>query len=387
MMPDDAVVQVLLVEDNEPDAEMVKIHLGSGLPTSYHVEWTNRLSLALSRLSDSAYDAVLLDLNLPDSAGLETLLDVREVASRVPVVVLSGVSDVELAVEAVAAGAQDYVVKGAFDGESLDRAVRFAIERSQRVQAEAALQSAEQQLQLARDVQQRLYPDVGPVLPGFDIAGAVYSADEACGDYFDFIPMANDTLGVVLGDVSGHGLPAALLMVEVRACLRSFTRSTADIGKILSETNAVIVGDHTNVESRQFISLFAARLDPATRTLVYASAGHVGYLFNRAGQVTEFASTGPLLGLAVDLNSPCADAVNLESGDLILLPTDGIWEARSTGSKMFGKDRMFDVVLANRQHSAEEIVESVYAAAREFAGGNLGVPQQDDMAAIVVKVL
>jgi len=235
------------------------------------------------------------------------------------------------------------------------------------------------EIRIASEMQESLFPSDAPSLTGFDIAGAVYPAARASGDYFDFIPMANETVGLVAGDVSGHGLGPAMMMVQTRAYLRSLIRTHDDPGEILTETNQLLLPN----DSGRFLTLIFCRLDPQTRSFTYASAGHTGYLLNQNGDVTTLDSTGMVLGVLADQLFTSAPAISLQPGDLMLLPTDGIHEAHSPGKELFGVERTLDVVRANREKPANEIVEALYQAAREFSDGR---PQDDDITAVVIKV-
>jgi PAS domain S-box-containing protein len=162
----------------------------------------------------------------------------------------------------------------------------------------------ENELRLARRVQQRLYPHAMPRVPGYDIAGASDPAAATGGDHFDFIPMGDDRLGVVIGDVSGHGFGPALIMAETRAYLRALAWTHADPGAILTLANRILTGDIAD----RFITLLAVRLDLATRSLAYANAGHVaGFVLDAAGTVKARLEPGsPPWGSSPTWRSPRA---------------------------------------------------------------------------------
>src|SRR5581483_10317530 len=134
-----------------------------------------------------------------------------------------------------------------------------------------------EEIRLARQIQQKLFPAPALPLPGFDVSGVSHPAEATGGDYFDYLPLPDGSLGVVIGDVSGHGFGPALLMAELRAYLRAFLLSRADVGEIVGLLNRALADD---APEGYFATLLLARLDPATRSLVYASAGHSpGYVF------------------------------------------------------------------------------------------------------------
>lgn len=260
--------------------------------------------------------------------------------------------------------------------------VAFIRDVSQRKRAEAELRDHAEQFRVARDIQQRLFPKSAPDCPGFDVAGSSYPAEATGGDYFDYLPMLNDRLAIILGDVTGHGVGPALLMAETRAYLRVLVGRREDAGEILTRANKVLSED---VGSERFITLFLARLDCAQRSLAYASAGHpAGYILDSAGQIKrKLPRTGIPLGLRPDTTYESSPTIKLEPGDLVLLTTDGIEETISPDDELFGNDRLLKVVRANQSRPAREIVEALYRAVCDFSGN---APQLDDLTVIVIKV-
>jgi PAS domain S-box-containing protein len=261
--------------------------------------------------------------------------------------------------------------------------VGFIRDIAERKRAEAELRENEEQFQVARDIQQRLFPKSAPRLAGFDIAGASHPAEATGGDYFDYLPMLHDRLGVLVGDVTGHGIGPALLMAETRAYLRVLAGRREDVGEILTRANSILAED---VGSERFITLFLARLDPSTRSMNYASAGHpAGYLLDAQGRIKRgLPRTGVPLGIKHDTEYASSSPIELESGDLLLLVTDGIEESTSPDDSFFGVERTLDVVRSNQTKSAREIVDALYQAVCAFTQG---AQQADDVTAIVIKVL
>jgi sigma-B regulation protein RsbU (phosphoserine phosphatase) len=240
-----------------------------------------------------------------------------------------------------------------------------------------------EQFRVAREIQAHLFPKAAPQLPGFDIAGASFPAAAAGGDYFDFMPMADGGLGLVVGDVTGHGIGPALLMAETRAYVRIAALNRAEPSDVLTRTNVALAED---IGSERFVTLFLGRLDAATRRLSYVSAGHPpGYLLAADGSVRlELRRTGVPLGMRPNMEYRNAPAVTLQPGETVLLLTDGIEEAMGSGEELFGTERMLAVLRANRERSAAQIVDALYRAVREFCQGT---EQQDDVTCIVMRAL
>lgn len=246
--------------------------------------------------------------------------------------------------------------------------------------ADERVRLARHELELARQVQNRLFPQASPQLPGIDIAGAALPAEETCGDYYDFIPMPDGQLGVVLGDVSGHGLGPALIMSETRACLRVLSQSLGEVDEILHRVNQLLVHD---LETGRFVTLFFAILDPATRSLIYATAGQPAYHFDSAGRVTRLNNSGMVLGLLDNADIPRGERINLQPGEIIFIATDGLQETHAPDGSMFGVEQTLEIVRANRHRESRVIIDELCSAARRF---RQGAPQQDDLTAVIIKV-
>lgn len=263
----------------------------------------------------------------------------------------------------------------------LTRQKQSEADRRKREAAELNLRNAEREIEIARDVQQSLFPSASPTRSGFDIAGAAFPTDRASGDYFDFVEMPNGHVVIVVGDVSGHGLGPAMMMVQTRTCLHTLIRwSSVDPGEILTHANELL----TSADNWRFVTLFFGILDPRARTLNFAAAGHRGYLIKANGDLQILDATGPALGITVTSTITRGPVAKLASGDVVLLPTDGIDEAHGPDRVLLGVNRMLDIVRANRAKSAREIIDVLYQSARAFTQGG---PQLDDITAVVVKVL
>jgi len=244
-------------------------------------------------------------------------------------------------------------------------------------------QQRDVEMRLARTVQQRLYPGAAPRLDGFDLAGAAFPADQIGGDYYDFLPMADGRLGLAVGDVSGHGFAAALLMAETRAYLRSLARTATDLGEVLGALNTFLLED---TEDERFVTLLVVLLDPVRRTLVYASAGHIqGYVLDGSGATKHVLdSTGLPLGLFGDAKFQSSPELSLEKGDLLLLLTDGAAETQRQDGEFCETARLLQAVAEAREDDAAQIVRRLHAAVQAFAPGE---PQKDDITAVVCRVL
>jgi PAS domain S-box-containing protein len=261
--------------------------------------------------------------------------------------------------------------------------VGFFRDITERKRAEEELRQNQEQFRVAREIQQRLFPKSAPKLPGFDIAGITQPAEATGGDYYDYLPMQHGHLGIVVGDVTGHGLGPALLMAETRAYLRLLALNRGDCGEILTRANLVLAED---VDYEHYVTLVLADLDPVARTLAYCSAGHPsGFVMGADGAVrAELKRSGIPLGLNAETRYQTQPRIELKPGDIVLLPSDGIEEAMSPAGEFFGHERVLETLRANLDRSAAEILEALRLAIRKFAGEG---EQLDDVTAVAVKVL
>jgi sigma-B regulation protein RsbU (phosphoserine phosphatase) len=377
----DFVLKILVVEDDPVDAESVVRSLRQGLPMKFEVEISSTLTNAIDGLKQRSVGLVFTDLHLPDSDGLATFQRLKEAASGTPIVVVSGLEDVKIASAALQQGAQDYVVKGQAPPATLPRVAHFAVERSRRIVAERERDRVLHDLEVAREIQQSLYPDEITELPGLDIAGAVWSADQACGDYYDFFRTRDGNFTIALGDVCGHGLPAALSMLQVRTALRLLARQGTDPCEILSGVNETIFVEDDAFP--RFVSLFVGQLDVTNHTLRYATAGHAGYVLRANGNTERLSSMTMVLGVGKDLASPgTSNMISLQKGDTLFVPTDGFSEAATEDRKLFGIKRTLDTVQNSTHLSASGMIQRLRDEVMAFTDGRI---PEDDMTALIVK--
>ena len=336
---------------------------------------------------------VLLDCHLLDMEGVEVLAELRHASGKQAgfpaVVLLTSCGDHATVAEAFRNGAHDFLIRDELTAETLDIAIRnavAAVRRRERSDAKSRkLERARAQLHDAGEIQKRMLPGSVPQIAGYEIAGICHPAAETGGDFFDYICQADGVAGVVLGDVTGHGLGSALLAADTRAYLRAFSRKESSPGRVIAHTNELLSED---TKGRSFVTLFLAHVRANCSTVRYAAAGHQGYVIRGNGTVTPIDSQQPPLGLAVDMVEGIEDEVTLAAGDLLFLMTDGIYEAVSTHdvprsrATMFGIPRALQIVCENMDRPAEKIVEELLNRVRHFTPRRL---QDDDMTIVVVK--
>lgn len=260
--------------------------------------------------------------------------------------------------------------------------VGFIRDITERKRTETVLQANEEQFRVAREIQQHLFPRSAPAIPGFDIAGVSQPAEAMGGDYFDYLPMLRGCLGLVVGDVTGHGVGPALLMAEARAYLRLLTKDNDDLGTMMTRANSALAQD---VGSERFVTLLLAQLDPTARTLTYVNAGHPsGYVFTGSGEIrATLKRTSLPLGIRADAIYSAAAPIPLAPGEIVVLLTDGFEEAVAADDRVFGLERVFSIIREQQQEPAAQIVRALCNSVHKFLNGK---PQEDDVTVIVAKV-
>ncbi len=241
-------------------------------------------------------------------------------------------------------------------------------------------------LVLAGEVQKSLLPNEMPRVKGLDIAGRNVSCDEIGGDYYDFIwrpGLQNGAFSIVVGDISGHGVDSALLMTTARAFLRMRASQPGSISEIVSAMNNHLAQDV--LDTGKFMTLFCLNIDPEEGQLEWVRAGHDPALIYSPETDTfdELKGSGIALGVSDGFEYIENRKEGLQSGQIIAIGTDGIWEAFNTSGEMFGKKRFQDVIRANAGLNAEGIINAVYGALNRFT---LGKKSEDDVTLVVVKV-
>ncbi len=399
-------VNILMVDDTPSNLFVLEATLGE---LGQNLVRAGSGVEALRRLLSDEFALILMDVQMPGMDGFEVadMIRKRDRTRHTPIIFLTAYERTDLEMfRGYSAGGVDFLFKPIVP-EVLRSKVRVFVDlhwsREQvRRQAEQLLENERREMEhriaeerrraeeertqvrfrIAREVQQKLFPTAPPTCPGFEIAGMSHPAELTGGDYFDYFPLPECGVGVAIGDVCGHGFGPSLLMATTRAYLRALSLNNARIGDILTLANRALAAD---VDDGRFVTLFMARLDPATRTLVYANAGHPsGYVLGHDGTVrAELGSTGVPLGITEDAEFPEAQAVALEPGDHVLLLTDGILEAVGADGTYFGTDRALEVVRAHHGEPAAAIVDALHQAVRDFAGKNV---LADDVTSLVIKV-
>jgi sigma-B regulation protein RsbU (phosphoserine phosphatase) len=351
---------------------------------------------ALEVIHLHAPDLILLDVMMPRADGLEALRRIREhgPTAHTPVIMLTAKGALADKMKGFERGADDYVAKPFEPAEVLAR-VQALLKRTAQSRVVRPLLSvlgdwftAEhlaqfgRDLEAARDIQQRLLPLVPARVAGLDAGAVLRSSTIVGGDFFDIFPMG-ERLGIVVGDVSGKGIPAALLMVMVRTLLREIARDLAAPAEVLTRLNASLCRD---MPPSMFVTLVLAGLDPADPgRVVLAGGGHPEPVVIRADRGAEVASLGAAGGTVLGVFDDSAfEQVELTlpaPGDTLLLLTDGIVEAQSEDGRRPGMSALLPLLERERALSAQALADRLTADVLERAGSRL----QDDMTVFVLR--
>lgn len=351
----------VLVCDDQPDVlEAVRLLLkGQG----WLAVTADSPAALLKVARGGGFDVILADLNYTRDTtsgkeGMDMLASLEAQGNTAPVVVMTAWGNVDLAVEAMRRGACDFVQKP-WDNNRLLATIRNQAEPGRRRHSE---------LEIAANVQQKMFPRKLLRLDSLDYAGHCVPAREVGGDYYDFLDAAANGIGFLLADVSGKGVPAALLMANLQACFRSQTpdalRRPSDM---LGMVNRHFFESTT---AERFATLFFGIYDDGTRNLRYVNCGHCPpFLLRSTGELDRLGPTATPLGAFADWK--CREAeTRLGTGDTLLLYSDGVTEAGIEGAEEFGEDRLAHALRVNQWQPAEALVQAIVNDVADFSAGS-----------------
>ena len=238
---------------------------------------------------------------------------------------------------------------------------------------------AAQELEIAKQVQARLFPQTLPPLRSLDYAGICIQARHVGGDYYDFLSLGEDRLGLLIGDISGKGIAAALLMANLQANLRSqFALAREQPQLLLQSVNRLF---YENTADSAYATVFFAEYDEQTHRLHYANCGHLpGLLLRHGGTVERLHSTGTVMGLFKEWECPAAEC-HFYPGDTLVLYTDGVTEAFNAAEEEFGEERLLEALQRHRELTAAGLLAFVVKEIQKFSPHE----QHDDITLIVAK--
>jgi serine phosphatase RsbU (regulator of sigma subunit) len=237
----------------------------------------------------------------------------------------------------------------------------------------------ERELELATEIQQRFQPSAPPKIEGYEFQGISFSCYEIGGDYYDFIPRDGGKMVIALGDVSGKGTAAALLMSSLHAAIHAQVSAKRSLPELVASVNKYLA---ENTPANRFVTLFIADLDPLTSTLTYINAGHNPPLIGRTdGRIEQLSSGGFPLGILPMAEFEVGET-HLNSGEALIVYSDGVTEANNLKEEEFGMDRLSEVIRRNLSASASGLRDRVESALSSFTQT---APANDDITLVIVK--
>jgi len=372
-----AVQPRVLIADDQPDLiDALRLLLkGQGID----IEAASSPDATLAALARSPFDLLLMDLNYTGDTtsgreGIDLLSRVQALDSVLPVIVMTGWGSVDLAVEAMRRGVRDFVQKP-WDNVQLLATLRAEIAEGRARRERLATERRE--LDEALRIQRKLLPSAMPQLDGWEVSASWQPASGVGGDCFDAISFGSSRLALSIADVVGKGIPAALLMSNLQAAVRAFATAAAQPAELCQQVNRILCG---HIAEGRFISFFYGLVDNDEGTLTYTNAGHFPPLLVRAdGRVERLATGGAVLGVFPD-GAYEQERITTQSGDRLVLYTDGITEARNAADEEFGEAQLIDLVVANRACSAPSLQARVAGAVASFSESRF----RDDATLIVM---
>ncbi len=270
--------------------------------------------------------------------------------------------------------------------KALGGMVAVALQNAELLEERAEKERMARELDVARSIQQSLFPKDIENPAGFDIAALGHPCEEVSGDYYDVIPLSGGRVALVVGDVSGHGLGPSIFMAQTRALIHSLLHTHPGPRQVMESLNVFLERD---MPIQSFMTLFLGVLDPAAHTLSYVSAGHNPPLVVRGeaggNGVEELPATGPLLGVVGAATYEVGVPVILGAGDVVLLYTDGIFEAHNPSDEIYGEDRLRDSLVQHARSGAgaQAVMDGVFADLLTFCEGR---SHDDDVTSLVIRV-
>ena len=407
------MAETILIVDDDPDIlELLKMSLE---PEGYNVQTAYDGESAVQNICEDPPDLVLLDVMMPRKDGFQVIEELKAIehTRNVPIILLTARGQTEDKVQGLDTGADDYITKP-FDLREVTARIEAVLGRTRPIKyidplmhalgdkfSEEGLQQLAGHLQAAAAIQKKLLPEQAPSLEGFDIATLLQSSTSVSGDFYDFIPLNDKQLGLVLGDVKGNGIPAALLMVMIRTALRLLCHEEGAPAAILKRINDLVARD---TEADLFATMVYGILDISDSTFTYSNGGHCYPLhWKQDCQMENLQTEGMLIGAFEEATFSSA-VCSIAPGDVLVFYTDGITETPSgdnqdqtasadiaqtgtpgnggTMDMFYGGDRLAACISENLLLSASDLCETIVSDLTRFSGS---VNPNDDRALIIIK--
>lgn len=383
-------VKILSVDD-ENDLELLltqyfrrKIRKGE-----YEFHFAHNGLEALTMVMEQKdFDIILSDINMPEMDGLTLLTKLNEMQNpALKCIMVSAYGDMGNIRSAMNNGAFDFATKP-IDLDDLSRTIEKAIEQIEYIknsqQEHKQLESLKSDLAIAGEIQQAILPRIFPPFPEkqdiMDLAALMTPARDVGGDFYDFFTIDEDHIGLVIADVSGKGIPAAIFMAVSRTFIRTIGSQGGTASHCLSVANDLLCKESVNC---MFVTVFYAIYNTKTGEITYCNAGHnLPYIVHENGKVENINAVPNYVLGAVDDATFSEGSAKLGKGDTLLLYTDGVNEAMNPANEEFGDDRLADILSKHSLKDCHELIGNVLEGVKAFAAGE---PQSDDITLLAIK--
>jgi sigma-B regulation protein RsbU (phosphoserine phosphatase) len=389
--------KALFVDDEEDDFHVISGLMKSIPGSEISLYWEADFARALESLKKNNHDVCLLNIGQGERGGLELLRGAIRGGCKTPIILLAPPDAYALDLEAMKSGAADYLVKGTIDAALLERSIRYAVKRnneqealreSQREQQTAkeqlqkAMRSIDEELEMARAVQESLLPQDIAIVNGIDVSAAYLPCGRIGGDLYDIIKIDDHTSYFLMFDVVGHGVPAALISAMVKISFSKNIIRNVCPAEVMERVNKEIVN---LFHEKRHITAFLAVYDSYTGRLSFTKGGHPSPLLYhpRENRLEYISNTGLPLGMFADIHYEVS-TVGLQSGDCLVVYTDGLTECGNEHDVLFGRKRLEDVLLTlPEESSTDDILGALIKAQLSFCGNS---PRRDDITIMILKI-
>jgi serine phosphatase RsbU (regulator of sigma subunit) len=346
---------VLVVDDSEPNRDLLSRRLRR---QGHTVDTASNGREAIEKVAAGNFDVVLLDVMMPEMNGYQVLerLKSDRALRHIPVIMITAIDEMESIIRCIDMGAEDHLPKP-FNATLLKARLDASLAKKRLHDREQLYaRGLERELEIARNIQQSFLPDVLPEIDGFSLAACFRPAREVAGDFYDTFTLADNRVALIVADVCGKGVGAAVFMAAFRTVLRAITADTyatldrnglghddaLQIGRITAFLSDYIATTHGR--TNMFTTLFFGILHPPTATLSYVNAGHDAPIVIRSNQSVErLGPTGPAVGLLPGFTFPVS-TTRLDAGDALVAYTDGVVDARDAAGASFSEERLVALV-------------------------------------------
>ena len=382
------MVPKILVVDDEPDLELLLRQKFRRKTRSGQISliFAQNGVEALKQLEDhDDVDLVLSDINMPEMDGLTLLKQLGSLDYDLRAVMVTAYGDMKNIRTAMNRGAFDFVTKPIdFDDleATIDKTLEHLMIMREALRSRDELVALRQELGVAAQMQESILPTDFPRDPRFELHASMTPAREVGGDFYDFFRLEDERLGIVVADVSGKGVPAALFMMVSRTLMKGTAIGEGDPAACLTEVNQLLT--ESNEES-MFVTVFYSSFNPETGHLEYANAGHnLPYVVKPSGEVRQIdCPPGLVLGVLPEFDFP-GGSLDLEPGDVLFFYTDGVNEAMDENGEEFGDERLTRVLAEAAGSSAADLSQRMVEAVHAHAGE---APQSDDITCVTLRYL